>query len=122
MHYERLCPLPVFRRRSRRMAASSCLRFERDARSLNRRRFGRNPVHAEGQRRKGLRNIVLMGTGEPLDNWLVNAQILHLVSCPEGINIGQRHIPSNQRIVENRDVSTGKSCRSRCPYRWYRAG
>ncbi len=37
-------------------------------------------------------NIVLMGTGEPLDNYENVLKFLHLVSCPEGIQIGQRHI------------------------------
>ena len=37
-------------------------------------------------------NIVLMGTGEPLANYDNVLKFLHLVSCPEGINIGQRHI------------------------------
>ena len=33
-----------------------------------------------------------MGTGEPLDNYENVLKFLHLVSCPEGIQIGQRHI------------------------------
>lgn len=37
-------------------------------------------------------NIVMMGIGEPLDNYDNVLKFLHLVSCPEGINIGQRHI------------------------------
>lgn len=37
-------------------------------------------------------NIVLMGTGEPLDNYDNVLKFLRLVSCPEGICIGQRHI------------------------------
>lgn len=37
-------------------------------------------------------NIVLMGTGEPLDNYDEVLRFLHLVSCPGGIQIGQRHI------------------------------
>ncbi|MDO4269624.1 MAG: 23S rRNA (adenine(2503)-C(2))-methyltransferase RlmN [Eubacteriales bacterium] len=37
-------------------------------------------------------NIVLMGTGEPLDNYENVLKFLRLVSCPEGVNIGQRHI------------------------------
>ena len=41
---------------------------------------------------KKVSNIVLMGTGEPLDNYDNVLKFLHLVSCPEGINIGQRHI------------------------------
>lgn len=39
-----------------------------------------------------IHNIVLMGTGEPLDNYDNVLKFLRLVSCPEGINIGQRHI------------------------------
>lgn len=46
------------------------------------------------QRDSGLKisNIVLMGTGEPLDNYDNVVQFLRLVSCPEGLNIGMRHI------------------------------
>ncbi len=46
------------------------------------------------QKDSGLKisNIVLMGTGEPLDNYDNVVQFLRLVSCPEGLNIGMRHI------------------------------
>lgn len=37
-------------------------------------------------------NIVLMGTGEPLDNYDNVIQFLRLVSHPDGPNIGMRHI------------------------------
>ena len=37
-------------------------------------------------------NIVLMGIGEPLDNYDEVLRFLHLVNCPEGLNIGMRHI------------------------------
>jgi 23S rRNA (adenine2503-C2)-methyltransferase len=37
-------------------------------------------------------NIVLMGTGEPLDNFENVIKFLRLVNHPEGINIGMRHI------------------------------
>lgn len=37
-------------------------------------------------------NIVLMGTGEPLDNYDNVLKFIRLVSCPEGICIGQRHL------------------------------
>lgn len=37
-------------------------------------------------------NIVLMGIGEPLDNFDNVVRFLELVSCSDGINIGQRHI------------------------------
>ena len=37
-------------------------------------------------------NIVLMGIGEPLDNFENVLAFLHLVNDPEGMNIGMRHI------------------------------
>lgn len=39
-----------------------------------------------------IHNIVLMGTGEPLDNYDHVLKFIKLVSAPEGLNIGQRHI------------------------------
>lgn len=46
------------------------------------------------QRESGLRisNIVLMGIGEPLDNFDSVVRFLRLVNHPEGANIGMRHI------------------------------
>ncbi len=37
-------------------------------------------------------NIVIMGSGEPLDNFHNILSFLEIVNCEEGINIGQRHI------------------------------
>lgn len=37
-------------------------------------------------------NVVLMGSGEPLDNFDNVAKFLTMVSAPWGLNIGQRHI------------------------------
>ena len=37
-------------------------------------------------------NIVIMGIGEPLDNYDAVLQFLHLVNHPDGLNIGMRHI------------------------------
>lgn len=37
-------------------------------------------------------NIVMMGIGEPLDNYDNTIRFLKLVNLPEGINIGYRHI------------------------------
>ena len=37
-------------------------------------------------------NIVLMGIGEPLDNFDTVLRFLELVNSPEGLNIGMRHI------------------------------
>ena len=46
------------------------------------------------QRESGLRisNIVLMGIGEPLDNFDSVVRFLRLVNHPDGANIGMRHI------------------------------
>lgn len=44
-----------------------------------------------GDSRK-ITNIVLMGSGEPLDNYKNVTKFLSLVSCEEGINISQRNI------------------------------
>ena len=41
---------------------------------------------------KELSNIVLMGIGEPLDNFDEVMRFLSLVNHPQGINIGMRHI------------------------------
>jgi len=37
-------------------------------------------------------NIVLMGIGEPLDNYATVKRFLELVNDPDGLNIGMRHI------------------------------
>ena len=42
-----------------------------------------------GQR---ISNIVMMGIGEPLDNFENVIKFLKIVTCPKGLNIGQRHI------------------------------
>lgn len=50
-------------------------------------------------------NIVLMGTGEPLDNYENVVQFLHLVSSEGGVNIGQRHISlSTSGIADKIDM------------------
>lgn len=41
---------------------------------------------------KHISNIVLMGIGEPLDNFDNVMKFLKLVNCPDGMNIGMRHI------------------------------
>ncbi|WP_322173786.1 23S rRNA (adenine(2503)-C(2))-methyltransferase RlmN [Acutalibacter caecimuris] len=63
--------------------------------------FSRNLLPAEmlgqiqaAQRDAGIRvsNIVLMGMGEPMDNYANVLRFLQLVSHPEGMHIGMRHI------------------------------
>lgn len=41
---------------------------------------------------KRISNVVMMGIGEPLDNYDQVIRFLRLVSAPEGLNIGCRHI------------------------------
>ena len=41
---------------------------------------------------KTISHIVLMGIGEPLDNFENVMRFLRLVNCPDGMNIGMRHI------------------------------
>lgn len=49
-------------------------------------------------------NIVLMGIGEPLDNYDTVLRFLELVNSPEGMNIGMRHISlSTCGLVERID-------------------
>jgi len=49
-------------------------------------------------------NIVLMGIGEPLDNYDNVMSFLRLVNAPNGLNIGMRHITlSTCGIIENID-------------------
>ena len=53
---------------------------------------------------KKISNIVLMGIGEPLDNFDSVLRFLELVNSPEGLNIGMRHISlSTCGLVEEVD-------------------
>ena len=49
-------------------------------------------IAAERDLGKRISNIVMMGIGEPLDNYDNVIRFLRLVNLPEGINIGYRHI------------------------------
>ena len=50
-----------------------------------------NRLHAQGDKR-GVTNIVMMGSGEPLDNYDNVVRFLRLVSAPEGITISLRNV------------------------------
>lgn len=41
---------------------------------------------------KKIGSVVLMGIGEPLDNFDNVVNFLRIISCPEGVNMSQRHI------------------------------
>lgn len=49
-------------------------------------------LYSELDSGKHISNIVLMGIGEPLDNFDNVMRFLHLVNHPKGMNIGMRHI------------------------------
>jgi len=54
-----------------------------------------------GQR---IKNIVIMGIGEPLDNFDNLMRFIQLINCKNGLNIGARHITvSTSGIIENID-------------------
>lgn len=47
---------------------------------------------AERETKERISNIVMMGSGEPLDNFESIVKFLEIVNSPNGLNIGQRHI------------------------------
>lgn len=49
-------------------------------------------MYAQAEAREKLSGIVLMGIGEPLDNYDNVLKFLRLVGSPDGLNIGYRHI------------------------------
>ena len=49
-------------------------------------------IAAEKDSGEKISNIVMMGIGEPLDNYSNVIKFLELVNCEDGLNIGYRHI------------------------------
>jgi 23S rRNA (adenine2503-C2)-methyltransferase len=49
-------------------------------------------LSGEPDKRKKLSNIVLMGSGEPLDNYENVTKFISLVTSPNGLNIGRRSV------------------------------
>jgi len=49
-------------------------------------------ISAQKEIGERISNIVMMGIGEPLDNYDNVLKFLHLVNCEAGLNIGYRHI------------------------------
>lgn len=49
-------------------------------------------IAAENDTAERISNVVMMGIGEPLDNYENTVKFLHLVSSEKGLNIGLRHI------------------------------
>ena len=49
-------------------------------------------IAAQNDTGERISNVVMMGIGEPLDNYDNTVKFLHLVSSEKGLNIGLRHI------------------------------
>ncbi len=49
-------------------------------------------LFAEAESKERISNIVLMGSGEPFDNYDNVVQFIKIVNDPHGVNIGQRHL------------------------------
>jgi len=65
-------------------------------------------LFSQSESGKKISNIVLMGIGEPLDNYENVVQFLKLITHPSGMNIGARHISiSTCGITENIDKLAG---------------
>ncbi len=65
-------------------------------------------LRTEREAGDGVSNIVLMGIGEPLDNFDNVIRFLRLVNDPDGMNIGMRHISlSTCGLVEGIDKLAG---------------
>ena len=61
-------------------------------------------IYSELDSGKPISNIVLMGIGEPLDNYDNVMRFLELVNHPKGVNIGMRHISlSTCGVIERFD-------------------
>lgn len=51
-----------------------------------------NALHGETGEKRAVTNVVLMGSGEPLDNYENTVEFLKNVTSPDGINISARNI------------------------------
>ena len=49
-------------------------------------------LYSQKDQGEKISRVVLMGIGEPLENYDAVLKFLRLVNCPEGLNIGMRHI------------------------------
>ncbi|PRR78977.1 putative dual-specificity RNA methyltransferase RlmN [Clostridium liquoris] len=64
---------------------------------------------AKGEMGEKISNIVMMGSGEPLDNFENVLKFIEIVNSPNGLNIGQRHITLSTcgvvpKIIELADI------------------
>ncbi len=62
-------------------------------------------------------NIVVMGTGEPLDNYDNFVKFIHMISDENGLHISQRNITvSTCGIVPNMERLAGEGLQITCPF------
>lgn len=61
-----------------------------------------NRIHGASSERRAVTNVVLMGSGEPLDNYDEVAKFIRLLSSPRGLNVSERNISlSTCGLVDN---------------------
>ncbi len=76
-----------------KMGCVFCASYEKGAtRNLTPAEIYDQVLWAQKDQNVRVSNIVLMGTGEPLDNYENVVTFLRIVSHPQGLNIGMRHI------------------------------
>lgn len=93
MHYKHGYTVCVSTQVGCRMGCSFCASgLDGLARNLTASEIISQVMAAERDRGVRVSNVVLMGMGEPLDNFDNTVRFLDLVSHPDGMNIGLRHI------------------------------
>ena len=111
MQYEHGNSVCVSTQAGCRMGCVFCASFDpKKSRNLSPAEILDEVLFAQKDSGRHISNIVLMGTGEPLDNYDNVMQFLRLVSHPQGLNVGMRHIslstcglvPQIERLMEER--------------------
>ena len=93
MQYEHGTSICLSTQAGCKMGCVFCASFEKGrTRNLTPAEILDQVIFAQKESGRRISNIVLMGTGEPLDNFDNVMRFLELVSCEGGLNIGMRHI------------------------------
>ncbi|NCB04657.1 MAG: 23S rRNA (adenine(2503)-C(2))-methyltransferase RlmN [Clostridia bacterium] len=93
MQYEHGTSICLSTQAGCKMGCVFCASFEKgQTRNLTPAEILDQILYAQKDSGRHVSNIVLMGTGEPLDNYDNVMTFLRLVTHPDGLNIGMRHI------------------------------
>lgn len=93
MRYEHGTSICLSTQAGCKMGCVFCASFEKErTRNLTPAEILDQILFAQKDSGRRVSNIVLMGTGEPLDNYDNVMTFLRLVTHPDGLNIGMRHI------------------------------